>query len=73
MIESQLPYESSIEGIAHYGYCVDAQIIGDSEKYPGCKVLQRKYALIDVEFAQSIIFDYCERSLIDNDLLEGDK
>ena len=73
MIESQLPYERSIEGIAHYGYCVDAQIIGDSERYPGCKVLQRKYALIDVEFAQSIIFDYCERSLIDNNLLEGDK
>lgn len=71
MIESQLPYERSIEGIAHYGYCVDAQIIGDSEKYPGCKVLQRKYALIDEEFAKSIIFSYCKESLDDNDLLEG--
>lgn len=37
------------------------------------KAIQRKYALIDIEFAQSIIFDYCERSLIDNNLLEGDK
>lgn len=69
-IDSQLPYERTIEGIAHYGYCVDAQIVGDSEKYPGCKVLQRKYALIDEEFAKSIIFDYCKNSLIKNDLLE---
>lgn len=63
--------ERSIEGIAHYGYCVEAIITGPSDKYPGCTVLQRKYALIDEEFAKSMIFAYCKKSLDDNDLLEG--
>lgn len=72
MIDSALPYERTIEGIAHYGYCVYARIVGDSEKYPGCTVLKRKYALIEEEFAKSMIFDYCKNNLIENDLLEGD-
>lgn len=72
-IDSKLPYEQSIEGIAHYGYCVEAIITGPSEKYPGCTVLQRKYALIDEEFAKSYIFAYCEASLIENDLLEDNR
>lgn len=70
MIESQLPYERSVKGISHYGYFMEAKIIGSSEKYPGCTVLQRKYALIDEEFAKSYIFAYCKASLIENDLLE---
>ena len=70
VIDLKLPYERTIEGISHYGYCVDAQIIGPSEKYPGCTALRRKYALIDEEFAKSMIFDYCKNSLIENDLLE---
>lgn len=57
----------SVEGIAHYGYFMEAKIIGPSEKYPGCTVLQRKYALIDEEFAKSYIFAYCKASLIEND------
>ena len=69
-IDSKLPYERSIEGIAHYGYCVEAIITGSSEKYPGCTVLQRKYALIDEEFAKSIIFAYYKESLVENNLLE---
>ena len=32
--------------------------------------LQRKYALIDKEFAKSIIFSYCKESLVENDLME---
>ena len=40
-------FERSIDGIPHYGYCMEAKITGASEKYPGCTVLQRKYALID--------------------------
>ena len=70
VIDLQLPYERTIEGISHYGYCIDARIVGSSDKYPGCTVLQRKYALIDEEFAKSMIFDYCKNSLIENDLLE---
>lgn len=35
------------------------------------KAIRRKYALIDEEFAKSIIFSYCKESLDDNDLLEG--
>lgn len=69
-IDSKLPYERSIDGIPHWGYCMEAKIIGPSEKYPGCTVLQRKYALIDEEFARSIIFSYCKESLVENDLLE---
>lgn len=70
VVDSKLPYERSIDGIPHWGYCMEAKIIGPSEKYPGCTVLQRKYALIDEEFAKSIIFSYCKESLDDNDLLE---
>lgn len=70
VVDSKLPYERSIDGIPHWGYCMEAKIIGPSEKYPGCTVLQRKYALIDEEFAKSIIFAYCKESLNDNDLLE---
>lgn len=73
VINLKLPYESAIEGISHYRYCIDAQIIGPSEKYPGCYVLRRKYALIDEEFAKSMIFDYCKNSLIENDLLEDNQ
>ena len=69
-IDSKLPYERSIDGIPHWGYCMEAKILGPSKKYPGCTVLQRKYALIDEEFAESIIFAYCKESLNDNDLLE---
>lgn len=70
VVDSKLPYELSIDGIPHWGYCMEAKIIGPSEKYPGCTVLQRKYALIDEEFAKSIIFSYCKESLVENDLLE---
>lgn len=70
VVDSKLPYERSIDGIPHWGYCMEAKIIGPSEKYPGCTVLQRKYALIDEEFAKSIIFAYCKESLNNNDLLE---
>lgn len=70
VVDSKLPYERSIDGIPHWGYCMEAKIIGPSEKYPGCTVLQRKYALIDEELAKSIIFAYCKESLNDNDLLE---
>lgn len=72
-IDSELPYERSIEGIAHYGYCMEAKITGPSDKYPGCTVLQRKYALIDEEFAKSMIFAYCKASLMENDLLEDNQ
>lgn len=72
-IDSKLPYERSIDGIPHWGYCIEAKIIGTSEKYPGCTVLQRKYALIDEEFAKSIIFSYCKESLVENDLLEDNQ
>lgn len=37
----------------------------------GKHIPERKYALIDEEFAKSIIFAYCKESLDDNDLLEG--
>lgn len=72
-IDSELPYERSIEGIAHYGYCMEAKITGPSDKYPGCTVLQRKYALIDEEFAKSMIFAYCKASLMENDLLKDNQ
>lgn len=36
VVDSELPYERSIDGIPHWGYCMEAKILGPSEKYPGC-------------------------------------
>lgn len=65
IINSAIPYERTINGVSHWGFCIDADIIGPSEKYPGCYVLRRKYALVDIEDVHAIILEKIKSYLLD--------
>lgn len=64
-INSKMSRERLIEGYGYWSYCIEAEIIGDSEKYPGCYVLRRKYALIDIEDVHAIILEKIKSYLLD--------
>ncbi len=64
-MSSKIPSERLIEGYGYWSYCIEAGIIGDSEKYPGCHVLRRKYALVDIKDVHAIILGRIESYLLD--------
>lgn len=66
-MNSKMSQERLIEGYEYWSYCIDAEIVGESTKYPGCHVLRRKYALVDIEDVHAIILKKIESYLLDSE------